>query len=366
MKLDFTIESPEERLKVVEQIIADSPPDTLTPTQLESLADYLVLCMEKKEKKQKHILTDNRMVTVNKWETSYEGLAGKLENGEDGIFNMITNDKNIILSPAVSINEADVAEIPGLRELRDAIEDVKKQLETAHGRRAFLLKKTIIQMYQDQYILKNMFRRPIYFMKTFKSINNLVIDESIHINKKGKVESDGYLNLYTPAHVSLLLCNYSKLKEECYTDFNSDMHWILHDLEYYTDIALKEQYPLYYDLLIYKIDGKSNQEIQDLLEQKYGIKNTPEYLSSLWRNKIPKIIAETACKEWLTWYYTTQIRGEWKRCSQCHIVKPAHKYFFNKNKTSKDGFYSICKDCRNKSGKNNIGREVKKIERKDS
>jgi hypothetical protein len=31
-----------------------------------------------KEKKEKKILTDNRMVTINKRETSYEGLVSKL------------------------------------------------------------------------------------------------------------------------------------------------------------------------------------------------------------------------------------------------------------------------------------------------
>jgi hypothetical protein len=42
---------------------------------LEVLTDYLVLCMEKQEKKEKKILTENRMTTVNKRETSFEGLV---------------------------------------------------------------------------------------------------------------------------------------------------------------------------------------------------------------------------------------------------------------------------------------------------
>ena len=41
---------------------------------LEILADYLVLCMEKQEKKERKILTDNRMTTVDKREVSFEGL----------------------------------------------------------------------------------------------------------------------------------------------------------------------------------------------------------------------------------------------------------------------------------------------------
>ena len=49
--------------------------------------------MEKQEKKQKQILTENRMTTVNKRETSYEGLVSQLENGEDGIYNLVNEDK---------------------------------------------------------------------------------------------------------------------------------------------------------------------------------------------------------------------------------------------------------------------------------
>ena len=119
-------------------------------------------------------------------------------------------------------------------------------------------------------------------------------------------------------------------------------------LEELVDATLKDNYPLYYDLLIYKIDGRSNAEIQFLLELKHGVTHSVEYISSLWRNKIPKLIAETAVKRYLNWYYTTQEKGHWKRCSRCGQVKLAHNIYFSKNKTSKDGFYSICKDCRNK------------------
>ena len=48
IKLDYTIESPEERNKLVEQILAETPDPN--PAYLEILADYLVLCMEKQEK----------------------------------------------------------------------------------------------------------------------------------------------------------------------------------------------------------------------------------------------------------------------------------------------------------------------------
>jgi hypothetical protein len=112
--------------------------------------------------------------------------------------------------------------------------------------------------------------------------------------------------------------------------------------------ALAENYPMYYDLLIYKIDGKSNLEIQDLLEIDYGIRHSVEYISSLWRNKIPKLIAEKAKEEYLVWHYTEKEVGKWKRCSRCKCIKLAHNKFFSKNSTSKDGFYSICKSCRNK------------------
>ena len=94
VKLDYTLTTPEERVKLVEQILKENPDPN--DKYLEVLADYLILCMEKQEKKERKILTENRMATVNKRETSFEGLVSQLENGEDGIYNLITNNKNVI------------------------------------------------------------------------------------------------------------------------------------------------------------------------------------------------------------------------------------------------------------------------------
>jgi hypothetical protein len=106
--------------------------------------------MEKQEKKEKKLLTENRMTTVNKRETSYEGLVSQLENGEDGIYNLMgNNNKNIIFQPKITITKEDIETIPYLKQLRDAIEDWEKKLKKAEGREAYSIKKTIIELRKD-------------------------------------------------------------------------------------------------------------------------------------------------------------------------------------------------------------------------
>lgn len=348
IKMDYSLESSIDRNNKVKEIIEKTPPEKLTAKYLEKLADYIVSAMDKEDKKNKNILTDNRMVTINKRETSFEGLAGKLENGEDGLYNMMANDKNIIFSPKVEITDADLAEVPGLKELREAIEKIEDQAKKATGAKAYALKKQAIEMRQDQYVLKNMYRKPIYSINLIKSISKLDLSEKITLNSDGVITSNGLVSLINEKHISMLLCNYSKLKEESWSNFNSDIKWTIIDLENLIETYIKNKHPLYYSLIIYKIDGKQNIEIQNLLAEEHNIKYSIEYISALWRKKIPKLIAEAAQNEWLEWHYTEVEEGKWKRCSKCGQIKLAHNRFFSYNKTSKDGFYSICKACRNK------------------
>ena len=119
LKLDYSLETPEERKALVEQILQEDP--NPSSAYLEILADYLVLCMEKQEKKERRLLTENRMATINKRETSFEGLCASFENGEDSVYNLMNNDKNIIFRPKVQITKRDLEEIPELQDVRDSI-----------------------------------------------------------------------------------------------------------------------------------------------------------------------------------------------------------------------------------------------------
>ena len=111
IKMDWSLETAEERVKKVNEIIAKTSPEKLTPKYLDKLSEYIVYPIEKAERKKGYILTNNRMVTINKRETSYEGLVSKLENGEDGIYNMIINDKNVLLDQKKEITQEDLDSI---------------------------------------------------------------------------------------------------------------------------------------------------------------------------------------------------------------------------------------------------------------
>ena len=131
----------------MEQILAENPDPN--EKYLEILADYLILCMEKQEKKERQILTENRMMTVNKRETSFEGLVSQLENGEDGIYNLISENKNQIFQPKVTITKKDLEEIEPLRQLREAINLWEAKLKVTEGKDAFIIKKALIEMRKD-------------------------------------------------------------------------------------------------------------------------------------------------------------------------------------------------------------------------
>lgn len=221
-------------------------------------------------------------------------------------------------------------------------------MKTAQGRDALIIKKTLIDLRKDQYIIKTAYRKPIVFTQAVHASKNFIpLDGEITMGEDGLPISSG-ITLLDPKVCSAILCNYSRLKQDSWGNFESDTWYLIYDFENICDKAL-ERYPLYMRIVEYKIDGMQNIDIQEALQQEFGIKHSIEYISSLWRKKIPALIASAAEDEYLDWYFLKEEKGSYKKCSRCQQVKLANNKYFSYNGTSKDGWYSICKKCRNEA-----------------
>jgi len=94
-------------------------------------------------------------------------------------------------------------------------------------------------MRQDQYILKSAYKPPISMMKLTKSLNQIDLTEKIIADEKREPVSNGLISLFDPYHVSCLLCNYSRLKEDCWGHFDSDWWYLMEDFDNLSERALK-------------------------------------------------------------------------------------------------------------------------------
>lgn len=347
IKLDYKLKTCEERADLVNKIVAQTPKEKLSNRYLEILGDYIMGGISKEEKKAHLYLTDNRLITINKRETSFEGLAEKFENGEDGIYNLMVNDKNVLLTPKIGITDEDINTIPGLKELKIQMQATEEAIKAATGKKKYLLKKQLIEMRRDQYALKNSAKPPMYLAPTPRGLNKVDLSEHRWVDSNGNPQSDGLISFFNPTHILAILSNYNALKLEINGHYQNDFYYLMEDFDLLLNKSL-EKYPHFLDFLKMKFDGKTSAEIQTMLKEKYNISYSIQYISSLWRTKIPKMIAEKAQNDYLIWHYTNVEKGVWKKCSCCKQLKPSSTRFFSKNNTSKDGLYSICKECRNK------------------
>lgn len=348
MKLDYSINNFEERKAIVEKILEEDPHPT--KKYLEILSDYLVFCMSKEEKKEKKILTENRLTTIDKRETSYEGIVSRFENGEDGVYNILSSEKNTIFRPKISITEEDRKDIPELEQTADSINFWTNYLEAAEGKDAFVAKKALIESRKEQYTIKSS-RKPVVARglkpnQQPRIVHKTELDGYITFDENGYCVPHG-ITLVDPKVCGAILRNYSYLHTT--PDKDTDLWKLLEEFDIVAKQAL-EKYPIYRTIIECKINEFQNVEIQKILLDTYGSTHSLEYISSLWRKKIPEVIASQAEDNYLDWYFTEVEYGKWKKCSRCGQIKLAHNKYFSKNSTSKDGFYSICKCCRNKKG----------------
>ena len=91
-----------------------------------------------------------------------------------------------------------------MRQLRDEIEKIEAAAKAATGKNKYLLKKQLIEMRKDQYILKNSFANPMRVLARHGS-SRIDLTEHRYIDSNGQPQSDGLITFFNPDHISAIL-----------------------------------------------------------------------------------------------------------------------------------------------------------------
>ncbi len=345
MKLDYGIRDAQGRLECVRGALAED--GRLSPQALSYMADYLLFVQEpgttKAERSQEYpVVTRNREVTVSKRQVSYDELAER-----DGPALAVANDKGQIMDPRDPVTQRDIDEVPGMREKAELVEDLKRQASQARGRRRYLLKRQLISTCQEQYVLKAAWRGGARVLCGEPRTASFDLPpERVRVGEDGFPRPEpGSVSLMDPAVVSAVLSGYAGLRFPSDPGaLGSDSHLAAMDLERLLRAALP---PLLYDVARMKVCGCSNEEIAGLVRRRHGVSHFHRYYSTLWRRRIPRLVARRAQEEYVMRHHDEMGYTEYKVCPRCGRRLLAHPMFFSRN-TSTDGYYSICKRCRSR------------------
>jgi hypothetical protein len=274
-------------------------------------------------------------------------------------------DKNIRLVPKQTITAKDRMEYPELNEYALFLEMInetlgfvngiskEKQLKIhekivkKHGDNYLrMLKKVRSELLQELPLIKDRIRGTIYFKKLDKGSPVYDLDcDTGYVNEQGDyVEiSENKIELNNPQHLFALMDNYAELKEGVWDKPDSDLWILLHEFENLVEKSDLEPYEK--DILVFKIDKMTGEDICLEINSRYEMELTDDNLSRIYNTYIPNKLAETYKDLYEEWLYTYKLKGEYKTCKKCKKVKLLNSRNFYKEPKGKDGFKSSCIKC---------------------
>lgn len=404
-KLDYGLEYAEDRKKLVEDLLDDdiqdwfieyfSSPlfcekqiknktdflteDDVSLIGLSIIVDYLVFPRFKNEKdkakkiERKEYIREKRTTVKMDYRRGNEKLFGEKSEIDSKAMNVIpfsqnADEPNIQRTYTVStkhvIEDDDLNNYPEINELYNHIQLLKKELGYGlksknkeelleklidkYGAKKVSYKKKMLQeLLREILEMKELLVGTIRFKQVIRGSTVFNYDEDTgYFNDHGDyvLVSENKIDFSKEKHILELLNHYSQLKQRFYDKPDSDMWAILYDLE---NLIEKVNFDTYIkELLIMKIDGFQANEIIETIKTKYGIELTEYKVSKIYNELIPKTIVEGYLQEREDWIYTYKVKGVYKTCSKCKEIKLAINKYFSLNKSSKDGYNSICKKCR--------------------
>lgn len=328
--LDNSIETIEGRKALVEKILSENPwlYDNFENDKVKYILDIMATyILNAKENLQHNDAAEYPINTVSK-RYKEESLEQIIENEDNDNGEKEFRSPNVYNKKNKKRLKDFINSIPVLKVLDSDIENLKKKLT----------KNEVKDRDSAVRLLKNLREDFSYLLRYYMSYYDFKREDFYTTKYDWHI-----FDFYDKNDVLSLIHYYSHLKEQTYFDLESDMRWLLDYFEYLVDNTRFRHYEK--DVLIWKIDGLTNDKIAKKLQEKYGLNYGKRFISKILRIVATKI-TQTYDDIYEEWYYTFKVKGRYKTCSKCGKVYLATEKYFYKRNDSSDGLYNICKNCK--------------------
>ena len=386
VNLDFSIPTSTGRRDYVEKYMAENSDKKFSASDLETIANYILYG---KDEDSGESAVDRKEIQIKTKYNSYskkepESLDALMESPtfDERVFN---TDKNKYRNIKPKIDREKDYDVPGIQELWKTIDYFQHLIDVSTGKvedkearklspvELYKFKHMVIELRRQQFYLKDMVKPTICMFgtntrKVFQTEETSIPWDSedsqfsiaplgVLIGKDKKFyspreyqgsdyqynkEAKYIIDFRNFEHIYYFLENYEDLKIGAENNPESTIGFLLDTLDFYISLAnLSEPKKL---ILNYKKHKIQNEIIKEQLEKDFGLTHSANYISTIWKQKICKEIAEAAQLHY-DYYLNRNKPFAWKKCNQCGKIKLKDTREFMRKSRSSDGLASRCKEC---------------------
>ena len=398
--LDFSLDGAKERAEFITRMLSYKK-KPLTARQLDLITTYLLY--GKDEQDGKSPVQRKELTVTTRYGRQAHPTSSLDELLEQPGFNEVVSfePKTRYTSPKPTFSREENADLaPHLDELWatiDLYEDMvrvreqglsKEDMAPAHqsfyekamsltGRQLYDIKHMVVEMRREQYTIRDCFKpisltqKNVHIGKYFgvEEEEGVMWDDpesSLSIRPMGLyIRGMGWferpdspetpnlperarnpkfvLDFTNPDHIYQIVENFQGLMSEALSgNPDSNARNLLNTLNFYVEGAGLR--PEHADIFKLKLDGRSNAQIAEIVNEIYGKSHTQNYISTLYRKTICPQIAAFAQYHWDT-YRWRRFPMKWKICNRCGQRYLRDDRNFVRKSRNWDGVANRCKKC---------------------
>lgn len=368
--LDFNLQAYQERVGLVKFLDEQGLLSMCSPSELDKVANYLLYAED--------VDAEVELKEGSKKKVSYETLI-ESTLGENTI--QKSQEVSIYKIPRPTIDREKDADIPGMKDLWEAIDIVDEQYryckDVLEGKREldpnrkliptyqtkYFMREWMIDLRREQFLLKDIFRPTICNTPSFASHVKKPDCIGMKIDNNILCDNDMMVDYGNWKHIYAMLKYYSGMK--AVVDGNPYHDW-WYMYEFLDELINRVRWSPEHKIILWrKINRVPNEDIVAELERLGYKAYSVNYISTIWKQHISKRIAKQARLWWKEKQYrpdgTLDHMTKWKICAKCGRQLFADEINFGK---SQDGLWKdVCKDC---SYKEKLEREERRKKRNAS